>query len=386
VDLVDSTALVESLGDYRAAELFARCDSIARNLLAHHDGTEIDKTDGYLLIFDRPIDAVKYTLKLHEALVGLSEESNTKLVARAGIHLGEIVLRRNPPQHVARGAKPLEVEGLAKPVAARLMSLAQGAQTLLTRAAFDLARRAAEDEPDALRSLQWINHGAYCFKGIDEAQAVCEVGLKGISPLSSPTSCEKAWRVTDHEDEDGAGWRPTAGQTIPKLHGWTLERRLGGDSAEELWLARPKMNETHAETIGLDASIGQARKGQVRAFLFFRAEGVGDDPDGATTWRLSGCVSCVAVASGNQQGAYAILTEKPLVGGRESATDMQIDDPRVSRKHFEILRVDDRYWIRELQSRNGVFVNGEGITGEQKLQNTDKIGVGKTHLVFYEAG
>ena len=126
VDLVDSTVLVESLGDYRAAELFARCDSLARNLLAQHDGTEIDKTDGFLLIFDRPIDAVRYALNLHEALVSLSDQTSTKLAARAGIHLGEIMLRENPPEHVARGAKPLEVEGLAKPMAARLMSLAQG--------------------------------------------------------------------------------------------------------------------------------------------------------------------------------------------------------------------------------------------------------------------
>jgi class 3 adenylate cyclase len=34
------------------------------------------------------------------------------------------------------------VEGLAKPIAARLMSAATGGQTLVTQGAFDLARRA----------------------------------------------------------------------------------------------------------------------------------------------------------------------------------------------------------------------------------------------------
>ena len=46
------------------------------------------------------------------------------MASRVGIHLGEVVLRENSPEDVARGAKPLEVEGLAKAIAARVMSLA----------------------------------------------------------------------------------------------------------------------------------------------------------------------------------------------------------------------------------------------------------------------
>jgi class 3 adenylate cyclase len=37
---------------------------------------------------------------------------------------------------IARGAKALEVEGLAKPLAARIMALAGGGQTLLSAAAY----------------------------------------------------------------------------------------------------------------------------------------------------------------------------------------------------------------------------------------------------------
>lgn len=385
VDLVDSTALVESLGDYRAAELFARCDSIARDLLAQHGGAEIDKTDGFLLIFDRPIDAVRYALKLHELLVGLSEESGTKLAGRAGIHLGEVLLRRNPPEHVARGAKPLEVEGLAKPTAARIMSLAQGGQTLITQAAFDLARRAAEDHPETARSIRWVNHGAYRFKGIDEPQTVYEVGLDGRSPLSPPPSSEKAQRVADH-DQDDIAWRPSAGQNIPGLSGWKLERKLGEGSAGEVWLGRAKQIDTYAETVGLDASLGHSGKAQERAFLFYRAQGPAEGTDRAACWKLSRAVPCIVITSGDQRGTFVVLTKKPLVCGRVAAVELQVNDPKVSRKHFDVIFVETSYWIRELQSRNGVFVNGERIAGEQNLRSGDKITVGETNLIFYQAG
>ena len=49
-DLVSSTRLVERLGDVAAAELLARHDRIARDLLATHNAREIDKSDGFLLL------------------------------------------------------------------------------------------------------------------------------------------------------------------------------------------------------------------------------------------------------------------------------------------------------------------------------------------------
>ena len=45
------------------------------------------------------------------------------------------MLRENAPADVVRGAKPLEVEGLAKAIGARVMSLAGNGRILLTRAA-----------------------------------------------------------------------------------------------------------------------------------------------------------------------------------------------------------------------------------------------------------
>ena len=80
-----------------------------------------------------------------------------------GIHLGEVVLRENAADDVARGAKPLEVEGLAKAIAARVMSLAGQGRILMTRTAYDFARRGAvghADEADAaLGRARAVPHG-----------------------------------------------------------------------------------------------------------------------------------------------------------------------------------------------------------------------------------
>jgi class 3 adenylate cyclase/TolB-like protein len=195
-DLVDSTKILERLGDQRAFEIFGRHDRIARDLLTEHNGREIDKTDGFLLLFDRPIDAIRYAMAYHAALAGLSRELGTELKARAGIHLGEVWVRENPPEDVARGAKPLEVEGLAKPMAARLMSLAQGGQTLLTRGAYDLGKRASVDTDFGGTTITWTSHGRYGFKGVDEPIRVFGYEVDGEAAIGPPPDTAKAWRVT----------------------------------------------------------------------------------------------------------------------------------------------------------------------------------------------
>ncbi|HLE85692.1 MAG TPA: hypothetical protein VJG13_15220, partial [Thermoanaerobaculia bacterium] len=49
-DLVDSTSLFARLGDRRAAEISARHERLARDLLVRCSGREIDKTDGFLTL------------------------------------------------------------------------------------------------------------------------------------------------------------------------------------------------------------------------------------------------------------------------------------------------------------------------------------------------
>ena len=197
-DLVASTQLVERVGDSAAADLIARHDRIARDLMSEFNGREIDKSDGFLLLFDRPIEAVRFAMAYRAKLRELGATFDSAMVSRVGIHLGEVVLRENSPEDVARGAKPLEVEGLAKAVAARVMSLAGNGSILLTRAAYDFARRAAVGMHDEA-PLRWAVHGRYRLAGVEDLVEVCEVAEPGGADLTRPPSSEKAHRADDEE-------------------------------------------------------------------------------------------------------------------------------------------------------------------------------------------
>jgi adenylate cyclase len=195
-DLVASTQLVERVGDSAAADLLARHDRIARDLLSGFNGREIDKSDGFLLLFERPIEAVRFAIAYQAALSELGAAFDSGMASRVGIHLGEVVLRENSPEDVAHGAKPLEVEGLAKAIAARVMSLAGNGRILLTRAAYDFARRAAVGV-EAQAPLRWAVHGPYRLAGIEDLVEVCEVAGPGGAALTRPPDSEKAHRADD---------------------------------------------------------------------------------------------------------------------------------------------------------------------------------------------
>lgn len=193
-DLVDSTAFIERFGDARAAEALQRLDLQIRDLLEFTGGRLIDKADGLLAIFERPIQAVDFALRYQQALRHFSSSEGSTLTARVGIHVGEVMTWSNSAHAVAAGAKPLEVEGLAKPVAARLMSLALPGQILISSMAQSLAQRAQAELGERTHRLRWMVHGRYRFKGVPAPLLVHEVGEVGFAPLVEPPSGQKVWR------------------------------------------------------------------------------------------------------------------------------------------------------------------------------------------------
>jgi putative peptide modification system cyclase len=193
-DLVDSTALVERLGDRRGAELLRRHDRLARALISAHGGREIDKTDGFLLMFERPVQAVAFALAYLRALRELNAQEGTSLAVRVGIHVGDILSWDNSPDDIAKGAKPIEVEGLVKPITSRLMQLALPNQILLSGVAHALAHRAQGELGAQLEQVRWRTHGRYRFKGIPDPIPVFEVGEEDIAPLKAPPWSGKAHR------------------------------------------------------------------------------------------------------------------------------------------------------------------------------------------------
>jgi putative peptide modification system cyclase len=195
-DIADSTALVERMGDQNAANIIRKHDRLARALVEQHRGREIDKTDGFLLMFERPIQAAAFALDYQRGLKHMSAAEGVVVRARVGIHMGDVVIWENAPEDVSRGAKPTEVEGLVKPVAARLAQLARSQQILMSSAAAGIAHRAeGELGAKAVERVHWKTHGRYRFKGLPESIEVVEVGEDEVAPLHAPKSVRTAKRI-----------------------------------------------------------------------------------------------------------------------------------------------------------------------------------------------
>ena len=78
--------------------------------------------------------------------------------------------------------------------------------------------------------------------------------------------------------------------------------------------------------------------------------------------------------------------------GREIGNDIVIsDDSFVGRHHLQLIKDEAGvFFVRDLNSTNGTFVNGQRIKGESKIEETDIIRIGNTTLpwisYFVESG
>ena len=72
-------------------------------------------------------------------------------------------------------------------------------------------------------------------------------------------------------------------------------------------------------------------------------------------------------------GSYSI--------GRRSVNDVKVAEKAVSRRHCRIDYDGEFYWLIDLESHNGTFVNGRRIT-RCLLYDGDLIRVGHTEIAF----
>jgi hypothetical protein len=77
---------------------------------------------------------------------------------------------------------------------------------------------------------------------------------------------------------------------------------------------------------------------------------------------------------------YEVNNRRTLIG-RSRECDIQIDDPSASRRHAEVRQEGTAYWIVDLDSTNGLEVNGMR-TQRAKLDHGDKITIGSTDIAF----
>ncbi len=182
-DLANSTALKTQRGDQAVGELIARHRTHIRRLAAEAGGRIIDWAgDGCFLTFETSSAAVLFALRLQEVH---HTESDLPGV-RIGLHVGEVGEHAGPEEDAAHP----RVEGLAVDLAARICSLAQPTQVLISSAVAASARQRIDNRLFR-QPIGWRAHGNYRLKGTAEPLQIHAVGLEGMASFAAPAASEK---------------------------------------------------------------------------------------------------------------------------------------------------------------------------------------------------
>jgi class 3 adenylate cyclase len=152
-DVVDSTAMLDQLGEPEWRRVQAAHYEQMRRILDRHRGVEVTTTgDGMLSTFDSAARAVRAAAEIHDAGEGLG------IRIRAGIHTGEVE------------AVPGNLRGLAVHLAARIAAAAVPGETLVSTTVHEMT---------TARDLVFEDRGSHELKGISGPRQLYSVRIIG---------------------------------------------------------------------------------------------------------------------------------------------------------------------------------------------------------------
>ena len=110
------------------------------------------------------------------------------------------------------------------------------------------------------------------------------------------------------------------------------------------------------------------------------------NPDDKTVIQKASLSALVKIvnADGDSLHQFKLEGRDRWIAGRDAGADILISDHRVSRKQFEIRKVDQRYEISDLASVNGTYINEKLLESQQtiSLKSGDMIRVLEHQMVF----
>jgi DNA-binding NarL/FixJ family response regulator len=149
-DVEGSTAIVDRLGDERARTVLRAHDAIVREVVAEHDGLEVEhEGDSFMLAFSSARRAIACALAIQRAL------ADQPVRVRIGVNTGDVI------------AEEERYFGRAVFFASRVMSRADGAQTLVSEVTKGLLGDSAD--------LRFDERGEHSLKGFPGVHRLYEV-------------------------------------------------------------------------------------------------------------------------------------------------------------------------------------------------------------------
>lgn len=93
-------------------------------------------------------------------------------------------------------------------------------------------------------------------------------------------------------------------------------------------------------------------------------------------------MALLQVIRGGVEGTQYPLEEEQVVLGRHPSCHVVLQSGVVSRRHAQILESHGSYYVEDLRSRNGTFVNEKMISGRHELEEGDEIRLCDVVLIF----
>jgi class 3 adenylate cyclase len=154
-DLVGSTALTQRLGDAAAQDVLRAHNTIVRERLREHGGTELKSMgDGFMASFPSASRALECAIAIQQAFAAYNDGRKDAILVRIGLNAGEPV------------AEDADLFGTAVQAAARIAARARPGQVLVA----DVVRQLAAGKP-----FRFKHAGRFSLKGIRERQRLFEV-------------------------------------------------------------------------------------------------------------------------------------------------------------------------------------------------------------------
>ena len=92
----------------------------------------------------------------------------------------------------------------------------------------------------------------------------------------------------------------------------------------------------------------------------------------------------LVVDRGGHKGKIFPIRISPLRIGRDDDCQLRTSNPYVSHRHCELLTEDDKIILRDCNSTNGTFINGQKVEQQAELHEGDRLNVGPMSFVVRE--
>jgi class 3 adenylate cyclase len=154
-DVEGSTALTQRLGDARARDLLREHESMVREALKSHGGSELKTTgDGFMASFSSATKALECSIAMQRAFAAHNEAAEEPILVRVGMNAGEPI------------AEDEDLFGTAVIEAARITAAAKGGEILVSNVVRELAKG---------KQFLFSDRGEVVLKGFDEPVRLYEV-------------------------------------------------------------------------------------------------------------------------------------------------------------------------------------------------------------------